>query len=195
MARISISFTKPNPLPFGGFLVRYRPVTETTWSEETWPSNITLPQFLTGLLEETVYAIEVSSICENGVSTPGFSSTVDTREGSDNPYVLPAVLQAITTQHFNQWNQAYQWGDHTEGGYQQTNSYIPKEKPTGSIDGVNRVFVLTHMPVLNTEHIFLNGLLQDNGIKNDYIIEEHTITFTPDATPQTGDKLVVTYYK
>jgi hypothetical protein len=54
-------------------------------------------------------------------------------------------------------------------------TYIDKEKPEGSIDGVNATFLLNNIPIPRSEHIFLNGLLQDED--EDYIINYNTITF------------------
>jgi hypothetical protein len=68
---------------------------------------------------------------------------------------------------------------------------VDKEIPFGSIDGINYVYVLKNTPVEGSEHVYLNGLLQESG-GNDYTIFENTITFiTP---PETGLKIRVSYY-
>lgn len=67
-----------------------------------------------------------------------------------------------------------------------------KETPLGLIDGTNKVFTLKYTPVENSEHIYLNGVLQDNGETNDYIISGSTITFK--EAPLYGMKLRCTYY-
>jgi hypothetical protein len=54
---------------------------------------------------------------------------------------------------------------------------IDKEKPSGIIDGVNKKFTLDYYPISNSEHLFLNGILQENGESFDYIIEGKLITF------------------
>lgn len=70
--------------------------------------------------------------------------------------------------------------------------FSDKEIPTGNIDGVNNSFTLSYIPIEGSEHIYLNGLLQESGIGNDYIIYDSNITFfTP---PEKDFKLRCTYY-
>jgi len=70
--------------------------------------------------------------------------------------------------------------------------FVDKEIPLGSIDGVNTIFGLANLPVLGSEHLYLNGVLQESGIGNDYTISDSTITFF--EAPQTGLKVRCTYY-
>jgi hypothetical protein len=67
-----------------------------------------------------------------------------------------------------------------------------KEILSGSINGINKVFTLQYSPVEGSEHIYLNGLLQENGIDGDYQISDSTITFK--EAPPTDIKLRCTYY-
>lgn len=65
-------------------------------------------------------------------------------------------------------------------GGQSSIRFIDKEIPTGVIDGVNTIFTLTSTPSENSEHIFLNGLLQKknkDGIEYDYDIIDNEIHF------------------
>jgi len=55
--------------------------------------------------------------------------------------------------------------------------FYDRETPVGLSDGVNRVFSLVQEPKFGSEHVYLNGLLQDPGEKNDYIMSENIITF------------------
>lgn len=68
---------------------------------------------------------------------------------------------------------------------------INKEIPTGLINSVNKIFTLTYEPIKNSEHIYLNGLLQDGDANTDYTIVGNKITFL-DA-PFTGSKIRCTY--
>jgi hypothetical protein len=68
-------------------------------------------------------------------------------------------------------------------------TYIDKEKPEGSIDGVNATFLLNNNPIPGSEHIYLNGLLQDEI--DDYTIEYNTITFI--EVPLIGMKIKCSY--
>ena len=70
-------------------------------------------------------------------------------------------------------------------------TYVDKEIPSGIIDGVNNSFVLNYTPIPGSEHIFLNGLLQDED--EDYIINYDTIIFN--EAPLTGMKIRCSYRK
>jgi hypothetical protein len=68
---------------------------------------------------------------------------------------------------------------------------VNKEKPIGKVDGVNKIFLLSYEPILGSEHIYLNGLLQDSDYDSDYTILGNKITFLD--PPMTGSKLKCTY--
>jgi len=68
---------------------------------------------------------------------------------------------------------------------------VDKEIPTGLINGVNTVFTMAFAPIVGSEHIYRNGILQESGAGNDYTISGATITYL--TAPLTGDKLRVTY--
>ena len=70
-------------------------------------------------------------------------------------------------------------------------TYVDKEIPTGTIDGVNSTFMLSSEPVPYSEHLFLNGLLQDEGVSEDYVITGNVIVFN--EPPSIGMKLRCTY--
>ena len=70
-------------------------------------------------------------------------------------------------------------------------STIYKEKPIGKVDGVNRIFLLSYEPILGSEHLYLNGLLQDSDYDCDYTMLGNKITFLD--PPMTGSKLKCTY--
>lgn len=55
--------------------------------------------------------------------------------------------------------------------------FVDKEIPGGFIDGENRVYNLAYNPIPGSEHLYLNGLLQDSGEDLDYTIIDSTITF------------------
>lgn len=70
---------------------------------------------------------------------------------------------------------------------------VTRETPTGVINGVNVTFTLASTPKAGTEHVYYNGLLQDEGASNDYTISGATITFT--FAPTVPDKIRVSYVK
>lgn len=68
-------------------------------------------------------------------------------------------------------------------------THIDKEKPNGIIDGINNNFILNNNPIPGSEHIYLNGLLQDD--EDDYQIEYNTIIFN--EPPSIGMKIKCSY--
>jgi len=65
---------------------------------------------------------------------------------------------------------------------------------TGVLDGVNNVFTLGHTPDINSEHIYINGVLQNAGATTDYTIVGAVITFSESAViPMSTDNLLVSY--
>jgi hypothetical protein len=72
------------------------------------------------------------------------------------------------------------------------NHFITREVPSGAIDGSNVTFTLAHTPIVGTECVFLNGLLQNAG-GNDYTISGAVITFV--LAPETGSVILVNYQK
>ena len=70
-------------------------------------------------------------------------------------------------------------------------NYVDKEVPSGIVDGTNDMFELSYEPIPNSEHLFLNGLLQDSGIDGDYLIEGNVIKFL--NPPYFGMKIKCSY--
>lgn len=77
--------------------------------------------------------------------------------------------------------------------YLAPSNFVDKETPTGSINGSNTTFTLANTPTSGSEHVYLNGILQESGAGNDYTISGATITYL--SAPQTGDRLRVSYRK
>ncbi len=71
--------------------------------------------------------------------------------------------------------------------------FVTRETPTGAVNGTNTSFVLANTPVAGSEQVFLNGILQEPGVGNDYTISVATITYL--TAPVTGDKVRVNYIK
>ncbi len=70
---------------------------------------------------------------------------------------------------------------------------VTREVPTGAINGANVTFTLANTPVAGTEMVYLNGILQNVGVSNDYQITGGTITYN--TAPVTNDVLLVSYLK
>ena len=69
-----------------------------------------------------------------------------------------------------------------------TSNFVPRETPSGSINGSNTSFTLANTPVTGTVMLFWNGVLTTNFTNSGTNI---TTTFTPN----TGDTLIVAYQK
>jgi len=63
----------------------------------------------------------------------------------------------------------------------------------GTYLGANTTYTLAATPIVGTEEVFLNGILQEPGAGNDYTIATSTITML--SAPLTGDRLRVNYRK
>lgn len=72
-------------------------------------------------------------------------------------------------------------------------SFSDKEVPSGLINDSNVTFTLAHTPTAGSEHVFLNGVLQN--ITSDYTISGDTITFVtaPPVSPDSTTVLLVSY--
>lgn len=70
-------------------------------------------------------------------------------------------------------------------------NFIDNETPNGLINGVNVIFTLSTLPVPGSEHLYLNGLLQDSGMDLDYTIEGTIIVFN--IPPPTGSIILCSY--
>lgn len=63
---------------------------------------------------------------------------------------------------------------------------------TGALDGVNTTYILAHTPDAGSEHVYLNGALQNGGASVDYTISGDTIVFSS-IIPVAEDVLIVSY--
>lgn len=68
--------------------------------------------------------------------------------------------------------------------------FVDLVTPVGLIDGVNKVFVLPSTPTAGL-HLYVNGILQNPGIGNDYTASLATITFS--IAPSTASTILASY--
>jgi len=66
-----------------------------------------------------------------------------------------------------------------------------KEIPSGVADGINKEFIVQNYPELNSEHVYLNGLLQDESQMADYVMVENKIIFN--YPPMKSSRIKCTY--
>jgi len=69
---------------------------------------------------------------------------------------------------------------------------IDKEIPVGAINGVNDSFLLKYKPITGSDHVYLNGMLQEGGEQCDYILDNENIIFLDPPTP---GMIIVCSYK
>ncbi|WP_321471019.1 hypothetical protein [uncultured Paludibaculum sp.] len=70
--------------------------------------------------------------------------------------------------------------------------FVDMETPSGTVNGVNTIFVLSQAPFPATSlHLFRNGILQKPSV--DYVLSGNGVTFLAVATPQAGDILSASY--
>jgi hypothetical protein len=72
-----------------------------------------------------------------------------------------------------------------------TTSFVIRETPTGTINGSNATFTLANTPVAGTDEVFLNGILQEAGAGNDYVLTGTSLVFN--TAPLSGDRVKVNY--
>jgi hypothetical protein len=87
---------------------------------------------------------------------------------------------------------AISWTQINSSGLTSSN-FVDKETPSGSVNGSNVTFTLANTPVSGSEHLYLNGVLQESGAGNDYTISTATITML--TAPASGEKIRVSYRK
>ena len=81
-----------------------------------------------------------------------------------------------------------------ESGATETIAYADLEVPAGAVDGVNREFTLSGIPLPAASlRVYRNGLLQKAGTDFTHAVDR--VTFLPVATPQLGDLLQATFRK
>lgn len=69
--------------------------------------------------------------------------------------------------------------------------FIDKETPVGVVDDVNVMYELQHQPIADSEHVYINGMLQQAGEDADYTINTNQIIFN--EAPFPGANIRCTY--
>lgn len=81
-------------------------------------------------------------------------------------------------------------------------NYADQEKPSGIMNGENRIFTLAHAPIKLSETIFKDGMMMarasslamtDGDYYLDYIARPATITFADNQVPQAKSVIRVSY--
>lgn len=72
-------------------------------------------------------------------------------------------------------------------------NFVNREVPSGNKNGSNTVYTLANTPISGSESVYLNGMLMNAGVGNDYTISSNTITFA--SAPVSTDVILVSYQK
>lgn len=75
------------------------------------------------------------------------------------------------------------------GGGGGRGTQVAGETPSGTINGVNRIFTISRTPITNTLKLYFNGLRQQETV--DFSFSDVTIVYN--NAPQPGDILLVDY--
>ncbi len=70
-------------------------------------------------------------------------------------------------------------------------NFVKREEPNETPNDVITQFTLDNTPLLDSEHVYINGLLQEPGASADYTISGAEIDFN--NAPKTLDKIRVSY--
>lgn len=68
---------------------------------------------------------------------------------------------------------------------------IWNEIPSGIKDGINDTFALDHQPILNSIHLYMNGILQ--YLNEEYTVSSSNVVFASDNIPTSRDRIIVSY--
>ena len=63
----------------------------------------------------------------------------------------------------------------------------------GIINGVNDTFTIQAIPDTFSEHVYLNGLLLQAGVTNDYVLTGASLVLSSNFIPAVGDVLLISY--
>lgn len=156
---------------------------------------------------ESILLKDQTAAAENGIYVfNGSASAMTRRTDADAWAEFPGSLVSVTegtTAPDSRWfcpvndggtlgTTAITYTQDTSSGLSSAN-FVDKEVPSGAINGSNTTFTLANTPTSGTEHVYLNGLLQESGTGNDYTISGATITYL--TAPLTGEKIRVSYRK
>jgi hypothetical protein len=110
------------------------------------------------------------------------------KDGSENDYTISGstIMFENPLPEGMKLHCTYYYSDNTP-----SKVFVDKETPLGHMNGINNTFILEYSPADNSEHIYLNGLLQE-GNGNDYSISGSVITFL--KPPKNNYTLRCTYY-
>lgn len=80
-------------------------------------------------------------------------------------------------------------------GTMNSGNFVVREIPTPTPNGVATVFAATGNAVPGSERVYLNGVLMDNGVGNDYTVTNTPLTITFLFVPTPTDKIRINYLK
>jgi hypothetical protein len=166
-----------------------KPVSTAQQTALNLKANIASPTFTTGI---TTPLVKITS------GSPGSGKVLTSDADGDGSWSTPSVAASGITGTLGIAN----GGNGTTNGISAetqaalnlkttTTSFAVRVTPTGTINGVNTVFTFPNSLVDGSEHIYVNGILQEEGV--DYSRVTTTVTFA--VAPETGDDLKFSYIR
>lgn len=137
-------------------------------------------------------ATTVNNVSSSIISTVTAGYTELSASISSSDATISSSISSFTRTMESQSNMLETVVDLALSNTKSTNIQVYKEVPIGYINGENAIFELRNEPVLGSEHLYLNGLLVEDGPYSDYTISGSTITFCEPLIE--GMKLHCTYY-
>ena len=157
---------------------------------------------------DILFINEQTAPADNGLYTYNGYATAMTRIPQMNAWIeVPGALATVaegTTKGNTLWmctsntggtigTTAIVWAAMNPVSGLSSANFVDKEIPSGSINGSNTSYTLAFNPTSNSEHVYLNGVLQESGAGNDYTISGAGVVML--TAPLSGEKIRVSYRK
>lgn len=156
-------------------------------------SQLTVTAVTIGTSAGTWDAAYSTSTAGSGTVTAVSVSSANGFAGSSSGGATPALTLSTTITGVLKGNGTAISAATVGTDYLAPANFVDRETPSGAVNGSNVTYTLANTPVSGSEHVYLNGLLQEPGAGNDYTISTLTITYL--TAPATGDKIRVSYRK
>lgn len=156
-------------------------------------SQLTVTAITIGVAAGTWDAAYSTSSAGTGTVTAVSVASANGLAGTSSGGTTPALTLSTTVTGVLKGNGTAISAATAGTDYVVPSGFVDRETPTGAVNGSNTAYTLANTPVAGSEHVYLNGLLQEPGAGNDYTIAGTAITYL--SAPQTGDKIRVSYRK
>jgi len=128
----------------------------------------------------------------NVVSVTGVSFHDNTLDGNSTDFSATSNVEFATQVNNTNSSSSGSEGSGSGGNANPVingQNIVPEEAPVGTIDGVNTIFTLAHIPISGTLLVYVNGLSEFANV--DYTVNGNQILFV--TAPNVGSTLIVSY--